>query len=142
MKKMMMAGGIAALACSGMAAAQPVPGPRGNAAVTRAEAVQKADEQFARLDANRDGRVTREEMQARQQRGGKMTERRAQRGGPEGARGGRMFGEKGFVTQAEFRERAIQRFDRLDSNRDGTVTAAERQQARAQMRERIQQRGN
>ena len=42
-------------------------------------------------------------------------------------RGERMFGEQGFVTREQIRERALARFDRLDANRDGTLTAAERQ---------------
>ena len=38
------------------------------------------------------------------------------------------------------RERALARFDRLDANRDGTLTAAERQQGHQQMRERFRER--
>ena len=38
------------------------------------------------------------------------------------------------------RERALARFDRLDANRDGTLTAAERRQGREQWRERRQER--
>ncbi len=46
-------------------------------------------------------------------------------------RGQRLFGEQGFVTAEQFRERALARFDRADANHDGTVTAAERREARA-----------
>jgi Ca2+-binding EF-hand superfamily protein len=127
---------------------------------------QAIGRQFERLDANRDGSISRAEFdQARSQR----REQRAERGeqgpragmrgmrhrgaggegmrgmrhrGPGGAgmRGERLFGEQGFVTREQMRERALARFDRIDANRDGTLTAAERQQAREQMREQFRQR--
>ena len=118
---------------------------------------QAAGRRFERLDANRDGSISRAEFdQARSQRQEHRAERRADRGpgagmrggrrggpgmrGMRGERGQRLFGEQGFVTREQMRERALARFDRLDANHDGTLTAAERQQAREQMRERRQQR--
>lgn len=46
---------------------------------------------------------------------------------------GRMGGRDGAqsVTQAEFVAKALERFDRLDTNKDGNVTAAERQAAKS-----------
>ena len=112
---------------------------------------QHAGQAFDRLDANNDGSISRAEFdQAREQRAehrGDRGERgpragmRGGRGGGAGMRGmrgerGRMlFGEQGFVTREQMRERALARFDRLDANRDGTLTAAERQQARGQFRQ-------
>jgi Ca2+-binding EF-hand superfamily protein len=118
---------------------------------------QAAGRRFERLDANRDGSISRAEFdQARSQLRERSGERRAERGGRRGMRGmhgprrgaprargeagQRMFGEHGFVTREQMRERALARFDRLDANRDGTLTAAERQQGRQQMRERMQER--
>jgi hypothetical protein len=177
----------ALLAATG-AAAQPAQigaqGRRGPAAeVTRDQAVARAEQRFARLDANRDGRVTAEEarqavqagMQQRQQRRAErqgqrqgqafdrldtdrngsisreeFAQRRAlrdepgQRGGRGGMRGmglggermgQRMFGEDGMITRDEFRARALQRFERLDANRDGRVTLAERREVRQRLRE-------
>ena len=194
MKTFTILAGTALLACAGTALAQPGPGPRAdrNADVTRQQVIERADQRFARLDVNNDGRATPEEarqamQQRREQAAGRRFERldanrdgsisraefdqarsqmrehrgerRAQRGermgmrgmrgprrggpGGPGARGEgaqRLFGEQGFVTREQMRERALARFDRLDANRDGTLTAAERQQAREQMRERRQQR--
>jgi hypothetical protein len=117
---------------------------------------ERAGRMFERLDLNRDGSVSRAEFdQARSQLRERSGERRAERGGRRGMRGmhgprrgpgargeagQRMFGEQGFVTREQMRERALARFDRLDANRDGTLTAAERQQGRQQMRERMQER--
>lgn len=196
-KTFVLLAGAALVALGSAASAQEAPGQRGqrNADVTRAQVVERVTQRFQRLDADRDGRVTPEEMrQARaalrermQQRRfdrldlnhdgsitreemaqahAQMRERReaarARRGaaaegahrrghhrfamrhhrghGRMGGFGQRMFGEQGYVTLEQMRERALQRFDRLDANRDGTVTAEERRQARAQMRERMRQR--
>ncbi|MBX3562266.1 MAG: EF-hand domain-containing protein [Sphingomonas sp.] len=193
MNKISLAAGAALLAIAGTALAQPGDGPRRdrNADVTRQQVIDRVDQRFAALDADRDGRVTPEEMrqhgeqrrsqraermfdrldanrdgsitreewtQARAQRAERMAERRAQAGPGEraahmrgmramrgmrnmrAAHGARMFAEQGYVTREQMRERALAGFDRLDANRDGTVTAAERQQARQQMREQVRQR--
>jgi len=175
----------ALLATSGVAVAQPGEGRRGPAAeVTREQAVERADRQFARLDADSDGRVTvaeaRQGMQGRMERrearraerragrqgergnrrfermdtdrNGQISpaelaqhraqraERRAQRGerGQRGMRGGnrveQMLGPDGVITRDEFRARALQRFERLDANRDGRVTVAERREVRQRLR--------
>jgi Ca2+-binding EF-hand superfamily protein len=187
MKTLTILAGTALLASAGAVLAQPAAGQRldRNADVTRQQVVERADQRFARLDLNNDGRATREEaqqaaQQRRAERAGRMFERldanrdgsisraefeqarsaRAERreqhaergprrgmrgmrgmrpGGP-GMRGERLFGEQGFVTREQMRERALARFDRLDANRDGTLTATERQQARQQMRERFRER--
>lgn len=67
MKKLTLLSGAALLAVAGIAIAQDGPGPdrRGpEGDVTRQQAIAHADEMFARLDADRDGRVTPEEMRA------------------------------------------------------------------------------
>lgn len=116
---------------------------------------ERAGRMFERLDANRDGNVSRAEFdQAQAQRQERRSERgeRGERGrgmggmhrghGWGGMRGEHMFGEQGFVTREQMREQALARFDRADANRDGTLTAAERQQARAQFRQHRQERRN
>ncbi|WP_165357185.1 EF-hand domain-containing protein [Sphingosinicella sp. CPCC 101087] len=178
MNKYMILGGAALIAVTGAAVAQNAAQPRidRNADVTRQQVIERADQRFARLDVNNDGRATPEEArQAHEQRRGERAdrmferldansdgsisraefdqsraqraERRAERGERRGmrhgrrgmgeGRGERLFGEQGFVTRDQMRERALARFDRLDANRDGTLTAEERRQGRQQrMQER------
>jgi hypothetical protein len=190
MNKLMILSGVALIGLAGTALAQPPDqGPRRAVDVTRAEVIQRSDAAFARLDANHDGRFTREEAQALgQQRREQMRTRMFERldadhngqisreefaqahrgpgrrgggagpmadGGPDGPpppggpgmrrwhhrgpgmgmrMGARMFGEAGFVTAEQFRARALERFDRADANHDGTLTVAERQARRDEMR--------
>jgi hypothetical protein len=115
-------------------AAQPQANLRGNwlqADMTRQKAQQMADGLFQQLDLNHDGTLTRTEAeQARSAIGG---------GGGGGGGGGdratrmiaRVFGDAQAMTLAQFDAQALARFDRQDLNHDGTVTADERQQARA-----------
>jgi len=122
------------------AAAQPAPQPnlRGNwlqADQTRQQAQQRATVMFQRLDANHDGTLTKAEadqaaaqMGGDQGRGGKFAARMVER----------LFSQGNVVTQAQFQAQALQRFDRQDLNRDGVVTADERQQARAARQQRDQ----
>jgi Ca2+-binding EF-hand superfamily protein len=94
---------------------------------TRQEAQQMADMMFQRLDANHDGVLTRAEAD----------QGAAQFSSPRG--GGRIqrmvaqaFGNAQSITLQQFEAQALARFDAQDLNHDGTVTAAERQQAREQ----------
>lgn len=199
--------GAALIAVAGTAIAQDADMPRRApmADTTRQQAAERADQMFARLDANHDGRFTPDEAQAmRGMRGGgrgwgrrgghgghggpgggermfdhldinhdgnitreEFAHAHARHGGPDGGpgpngppaggpgapgapgaagpggpggpgmRGMRMFGEQGFITQAQFRERALARFDRADADHNGIVTVAERQAARGMMRGRM-----
>lgn len=97
---------------------------------------QRADRAFARMDLNRDGSISRAEFdQARAQRMA-MGQRN---GGVRSMNGGRMFAmadanRDGRLTLQEVTAGALQRFDRMDLNRDGTLTREERIQARGQWR--------
>lgn len=101
---------------------------------TRQEALQRADMLFQMLDTNHDGTVTRAEAEAA------AAQFAASRGGDNGSRiGGRMqrmidetFGTTQSQTRQQFEAQMLARFDALDLNHDGVVTAAERQQARQQ----------
>ena len=112
---------------------------------------EHAGRMFDRMDANDDGSVSRAEFdQARAERAERRAgagEHRGMRHGRRGMHGmrgghGAMFGEQGFITLEQMRARALERFDRADANRDGTLTADERRQAREQRRqERRDRRG-
>jgi EF hand domain-containing protein len=104
----------------------------GNGAITLAEARAGAATMFAGADANKDGRVTEEEMRAFH---GKMGGHH--RGGHRGGHGGPPEGEHhggpmhldadgdGAVTLAEAQSGIEQHFARIDANRDGSITEAE-----------------
>lgn len=111
-----------------------------NGVVTRQEfdAVRGAD--FARLDANHDGQLTREEMRAGFRQAGW---RRGGRGHGGGMLARADANHDGAITRDEFLARPEQMFDRLDKDHNGTISAAELQQIRAdgeQRREQFQQR--
>jgi hypothetical protein len=138
-----MALGTAVISAPVLAQAQPAApatGQRGGGYMqrdqTRAEAQQRADMMFQMLDANKDGTVTKAEAEAA------LAQFQAARGGDDqgGGRGaGRMqrildqaFGTAQSLTLQQFETQVLARFDAQDLNHDGTVTAAERQQLRAQ----------
>jgi len=96
--------------------------------ISRQQAQQFADSMFDRFDLNHDGAVTRDEAQ-------QASSRMDSASGHGGARAQRMidklFGTTPSVTKSQFETMALARFDKQDVNRDGLVTSAERQQARA-----------
>src|SRR5579884_494404 len=99
---------------------------------TRAEVQQRADMIFQMIDANHDGVVTRQEAEA-------AAANFAARSGGEGRGGGRFqriideaFGNAQSITLQQFEAQQLARFDAMDLNHDGVVTAAEREQFRAQ----------
>lgn len=158
----------------------------GNGVLTRAEVQANATQMFAKMDANKDGKIDatdraarHAEMQAKRfaaldansdgsvskaewdQHGADRAAKRAERKekrvaaagetgegkrdgmrGHHGKRGGHgMRGGHGgwmkadadgdkAITQAEFQTAALARFDRLDANKDGQVTAEERKAQR------------
>ncbi len=137
-------GAAAALMIAIPAAAQS-PRQHNSEPLTRAQAVAKAEQRFAKLDLNKDGRVTREEMQqARQQfaqsrNGNAVAKQQAPAGGQRGHHGGKGmmgmgFGADGTMTLEQARATALRHFDHMDVNKDGVVTPAERQQMMRQMR--------
>jgi len=101
---------------------------------TRTEAQQRADMMFQMLDANKDGSVTKAEAEEA------VAQFEAARGDDDSGRGagrmqrmiGQAFGTAQSLTLQQFEAGVLNRFDAQDLNHDGTVTAAERQQLRAQ----------
>jgi hypothetical protein len=100
---------------------------------TRAEAQQRADGMFQMLDANKDGTLTKAEAQTG------LAQFAAVRGDQGGRAAGRIqrmidgaFGAAQSLTKAQFEALVLAKFDAMDLDHNGRVTAAERQQLRAQ----------
>lgn len=93
-------------------------------AMTREDFRARADARFARLDADRNGLLTPEELSARR---GERRMARLQGGRPgmRAVRLGRMMGLDGEVTLAEIDAQLRRRFDRRDANDDGVLTPDE-----------------
>lgn len=129
--------------------------------MTRAQAMQMADARFDRMDSNRDGRLDRADREAMHAKmagemfdradtnhdgmisrdewnagAAKLAEMRGH-GRPMMRHMGMMADADGdrAISRDEFRRRAMEHFDRVDANHDGTISAAEREQAHAAMRE-------
>lgn len=154
------ASGFAGAACSAQTnaqnanqaapAARPMPprgGPmmradtNGDGQISRAEFVAEADARFQQMDADHDGTLTRDEMKAFRQA---MHDRMVANGGrgdmppppppggkpPKDKADGGSDGAGRTITRADFTNRAAARFDRMDTNHDGTLDQAERDAAR------------
>ena len=146
------------IALVGPTAAQTAPAPKGDAdgdgVTTRDEAMAQADARFDRMDANKDGKLTADEMRPRAPMAdagaGASPPPPADAAAPPPAaagRGERMFARldangDGAIDRNEFRAQAARRFDRLDANKDGKIDAAERQAARDAMEQMRGRRGN
>ncbi len=134
-------GGLAGAGAQAQASsrpAQPLAADNdGERLVSRDEAAAAADRRFAAMDANHDGKLTRDERRAwREQR------RAPQRGGPppgEVRDGGAERHQRkpdAELSQADFRARELHRFDRIDTNHDGRIDQRERDAMMLMMRAR------
>ncbi len=155
MRPLLLAASILATAVSGMAVAGQVPpaapapaaAPAADAVLTRADALARADQRFALIDTDHDGRISAAERTAMPQQPRGPAGDRPAAPGPEGRGGGRALeradaNSDGVVTREEFAAQAGTMFDRQDLNKDGKVDEAERQKLREQRMERRGERGN
>jgi len=102
------------------------------------------------IDSDKNGQISRAEFAAHHGPGHGMQGEGSEghrgmgagMGGHRGGHGGGMMARMadtnndGAVSQAEFTAAAAQRFDRIDANKDGQITAEERQAGRTAMHER------
>ena len=140
----------------------------GDGVVDLADRELRRKQRIAKIDTDGNGAISKAERdaarEARDQRRAERMEKRGvegeRRGGKRGLRGkrghfggGMMGGGKmaradangdGRLTLQEMQAHALERFDRIDTDKNGTVTAEERKAAhdarRAKMRERMEQR--
>jgi hypothetical protein len=119
---------LSAFLLAGAAAAQDLP----DRPIPRAEVVAAVKAQFAKIDANHDGVVTREEFAA-------YRAKQAAAGGdanPFTHVGGHWFDHAdpdgtGRVTLAQAEQHPLQLFDTADMNHDGVVSPSEARMAMA-----------
>lgn len=115
MKKLLMGGAALALAVPALAQVASAPAPKAQNAAkihTRADVQAKVVKHFARVDADRDGFVTKAEADAAMQAfRGKRAEKRT--------------------------ERREHRFERLDTDGNGAITRAEWDAAQAKRQQRV-----
>lgn len=98
-----------------------------------ARRAERASAAFDRLDADKDGSISRAEFEARPDR--------AQRGHRRGNRPARAaHTERGPTAVAEVRVKAEQMFVRLDADSDGTLSIEEQRAGRQAMREHRRER--
>ena len=96
---------------------------------------------FERLDADKNGQISKEEFAARH--GGPRGERGDKAGKRHGHRGGGMMMQRQLMS--EYKDKAIPKavfinaglagFDKMDTDRDGKISPAEREAARKMMRD-------
>jgi len=91
----------------------------GNGMISRAEAaaLPRLAAHFDAIDTNKDGQLTADELRAFHQ----AHHGHHGRGGHAKA----LLGPDGKITRDQFLARAAERFDRMDANKDGVVTADE-----------------
>ncbi len=92
--------------------------------MTKDQAAERARARFARIDANGDGKIDREEISSR------LTQRMEERGGRMMRGAGRRMrrwdeNRDGNVTREEFNAHVDQRFARMDLDSDGQITDAD-----------------
>lgn len=117
-------GAIAALSLAAATAAVAGPAERqfaridadGDGRIAIADALKRHEDRLRQADADRDGFLTQAELRAR------LEARRDDRG----ARPNPDVNGDGSVDRGEFEKAARARFDRLDTDRDGRLSAEER----------------
>ena len=109
-------------------------------AAAQARRAQRADGRFDRLDADRDGVISKAEFDAPRERRADRGPRRAHGGPHRGAARADRSADRGPIVIAEARTRAEAAFARMDADGDGYITTAERQTARAAMRDQRRER--
>jgi Ca2+-binding EF-hand superfamily protein len=155
MKTILLGISLAAMAGAGVAIAQDhgpdmagMPGmsehagmdPMGDKTVTRAEAQAKAEEHFAKMDVNKDGKLDAADRAAFM---GQAFDKLDTNKDGAISRDEFAAGRKdGAVSKDEFVAGHLKMFDMADTNQDGKLTPQERKAARTKMREHMRGMGH
>ena len=118
MTKFLTVSAMALVATAAVAVAQPTPAPAGpDQVMTRGDVQAKVRQHFAQLDANKDGAITTAEI-------GEMKMQHGGVGGHDGMKmhGGAMHG--GAMPGGAMHD-PVAAFDRLDANKDGSISRDE-----------------
>lgn len=113
----------------------------------QARRAQHATQRFERLDADKNGQISRAEFDAarperaahRGPRGDHRGPRMAHRRGGEGHGPAQRVSQHGPIVIADVQTRLTEGFVRLDTDHDGVLSPTERQAGRAVMRQRFQE---
>lgn len=112
-------------------------------AAHQAKRAERSEGRFTRMDTNGDGSISRAEFDAPRRAERAPRPDRVGMRGPQGDRQARRAARmenRGPVVIAEARAKAEQAFTRMDTDGNGTVTAAERQAVRGERRARMTER--
>lgn len=126
MKNLAIVAIAATMMVPGAVLAQSTGDPYGDATVSKADATKTAGDRFGTLDFNHDNIITANEMED----AAGPSARGLARADTDG---------DGIVTKDEFLAGQMRRFEMQDADHDGQLTKAERDAARAQMMQRMQQ---
>jgi len=112
----------------------------------QARRAEQATRRFDRLDADKNGQISRAEFDAARperaahRRGEHRGQRMAHRRGGQGHGPAQRMARHGPIVIADVQTQLTERFARQDADHDGVLSPAERQAGRAAMRQRFQER--
>ena len=96
---------------------------------------ERREQRFATLDADKNGQLSKEEFSAPRERGDRKDGEAKRRDG----HGGKHWGHRGMRGHHGGMAMRGQWFERVDANKDGTISPEEHQAARAAMRAKWQE---
>ena len=127
-RTLIAAGALLAMAAPALAQTEAPAGAKPQGMTLQQSQASNGDKMFARLDTNKDGKISREEFEAFRQKNAKVDAAATKAG----KRGERMFArfdtdKDGFLSRTEADAVLAWRYKRMDANNDGILTLEELQ---------------
>ncbi|NQE64505.1 EF-hand domain-containing protein [Caulobacter sp. RHG1] len=127
-RTLIAAGALLAMAAPALAQTEAPAGAKPQGMTLQQFQASNGDKMFARLDTNKDGKISREEFEAFRQKNAKVDAAATKAG----KRGERMFArfdtdKDGFLSRTEADAVLAWRYKRMDANNDGILTLEELQ---------------